>query len=84
MMRDQRSLDILYEQANVWEKVYELCIRLGVRHGGSSLEMIKTFILEKHDDSVRYDRLMVLIDRISSGDMDKLIIVEEDENNDNP
>lgn len=77
-LRDQRSLDILYDQANAWEKIFSLCVQLGATQIGSPLEMVKSFIIMKHYEASQFDRLMVLISRISCGDMEKIVIVEDE------
>jgi len=62
-LRDHRSLDTLYDQANSWEAIHSLCVCPGVKgkygtYGTSGREMVEEYIKELHYQASKYKWLL--------------------------
>lgn len=76
-LRDLRSLDTLYQQAEAWEKVFDFCRSLGARQSGSAVSSVLNFISALHDDAAEFQRLHYLLGVIHDGDMNKIYVQGE-------
>jgi hypothetical protein len=72
MSEHEENNSILKGQALAWQSVHKLCRDLGANLPGTPLESVRSFILNLYDEKQRYDALMQLIDRLSSGEIDLL------------